>query len=54
MSLFGTIVWFMMEILKRELLGMYASRIGYLAKLKALVEDVKPMDEQYNAMKETI
>ena len=50
----GTIVWFVMEILKRELLGMYAGRIGYLAKLKALVEDVKPMDEQYNAMKETI
>lgn len=38
----GTIEWFLVEFIKRELIGRYANDIKYITKMKNLIREVYP------------
>ena len=46
----GTMEWVIVEMLKRELLGLYAGRPEYIKKMKTLVEKIKPTDAEYKRL----
>lgn len=46
----GSIVWFMMEYMKRDLLGLCSVGSGYISKMKEMIAEVKPNDSVYRNM----
>ena len=45
----GTIEWFLVEFIKRELLGRYANNIKYIEKMKSLIAEIYPHNEEFKS-----
>lgn len=45
----GTIEWFLVEFIKRELLGRYANNIKYIGKMKSLIAETYPHNEEFKS-----